>query len=527
MGASRGLRALWATVVLGLGLAAAPSALASSTGQPTLNSAVTPGALSDQAGQTFTVPAGTDNFLFRLRILEFTNVDPQNFTIRSTAAGTPTDTVLWTSPTVPPGGTYRPIDLYPNLTVTPGQQYTVAVGTTNGISIRGVDSDAYAGGDAFIRTGGIWSEFADFDVGFLAEFNTGQVATTTGLSCVPQSLFLDNDTNCTATLTVSGTSAPVSGATMAFSTTGSGSIPASCVTGMDGSCSVNYTEPVNGTPDVTASYAGDATNAPSQGSAGLAFTKRTTAPAISCPSQVALNAPANCTLTVTDTAPGNTSTPTGLNLFGVDTGEGLFSPNPCTLSGGSCSFTYTTPALGTANLAAAYQGDTKHTNSTGFSLAAVEVTKRATATSLSCTPSAGAIGQASTCTVSVSDTSPGTTSTPTGSVAISNTGPGSPSAPNCTLASGSCSFTYTPAAGASSTVTAAYGGDGEHATSSGAADVTAPKSCKSIKAKLKALKAKLARQLAGAGDSKKSSRKRAKIRKNIADTRKRKRKRRC
>jgi hypothetical protein len=57
--------------------------------------------------------------------------------------------------------------------------------------------------------------------------------------------------------------------------------------------------------------------------------------------------------------------------------------------------------------------------------------------------------------------------------------------------------------------------------------VTAPKDCKSIKKKLAALKAKLRRQLAGAGDSAKSARKRAKIRKNIQDTKKRKRKRRC
>ena len=534
MGVSRGIGAICAAVVLGVGLAGAPSALASSTGNPGTDVGFTPGITSDQAGQTFTVPAGADNFLFRLRILGFTNVDPQTFTIQSASAGSPTNTVLWTGPSVPAAGTYRAIDLYPNLTVTPGQQYTVAVGTVNGISIRGTNTDAYAGGALFFRiaTGfpgaGTWSESAGDDIGFLAEFNTGQVATTTDLSCVPQSLLLDNPSTCTATLTVSGTGAPVSGATIGFSTTGAGSIPASCVTGAGGSCAVNYTEGQASTPTVTASFAGDGTNAPSQGTVPMTFTRRDATPTASCPAQVALNAPASCTLTVTDTSPGNTSTPTGGSVFAADV-AGTFSPNPCTLSGGTCSFTYTPSALGTANVGAAYGGDSKHVGAAFTFLDTVEVTKRATGTALSCTPSAGAIGQASACTVSVSDTAAGTTSTPTGSVAVTNTGSGSPSAPSCTLAAGSCSFSYTPSGGGSSTITAAYGGDAEHAASSGAADVTAPqtKNCTSIQRKLNRLKKKLKRQLAGAGDSKKSARKRAKIRRNIADTKKRKRKRRC
>jgi hypothetical protein len=322
-----------ATVVLAAGLAGAPAALASSTGQPVTDTGFTPSSLSDLAGQTFTVPAGTDNFLFRLRILEFTNVDPQNFTIRSTAAGVPTDTVLWTGPSVPADNVYRAIDLYPNLTVTPGQQYTVAVGTTNGISIRGADGDAYAGGGVFFRTGGSWGEFPDNDIGFLAEFNTGQVATTTGLSCSPQTLPVDNPSTCTATLTVSRTGVPVSGATIAFSTTGPGSIP-SCVTSVSGTCAVDYATGSASDPTVTASYAGDATNAPSQASAGLSFAKRAATPTMDCPAQVALNAPASCTLTVTDTSPGNTSTPSGEGFFGSDV-SGTFDPTPCTLSSGT------------------------------------------------------------------------------------------------------------------------------------------------------------------------------------------------
>ena len=55
----------------------------------------------------------------------------------------------------------------------------------------------------------------------------------------------------------------------------------------------------------------------------------------------------------------------------------------------------------------------------------------------------------------------------------------------------------------------------------------APVTCPSLKRKLGRLQAKLAKQLTGVDDSAKKARKRAKIRKNIADTKKRMRKRRC
>ena len=145
--------------------------------------------------------------------------------------------------------------------------------------------------------------------------------------------------------------------------------------------------------------------------------------------------------------------------------------------------------------------------------------------------------------MTVADIDVGTPATPVGNGALSAVGAGDLSAPNCPLAAASCGFTYTPTAAGSSTISALYQpGVFAFAPSSGDTTVTtadppspppatpstpAEPTCPSLKRKLDRLKAKLARQLAGAGDSRKSARKRAKIRKNIADTKTRKRKRRC
>jgi hypothetical protein len=111
----------------------------------------------------------------------------------------------------------------------------------------------------------------------------------------------------------------------------------------------------------------------------------------------------------------------------------------------------------------------------------LSITIRPTSTSVSCSPASVVVNQASTCTATVTDTSPSpTTSRPMGLVTFSKaaTDVGSFSPSSCTLsASGSisCSVTYTPSAGGSSTITANYGGDVGHDTSSDHTGVTAAK----------------------------------------------------
>lgn len=94
-----------------------------------------------------------------------------------------------------------------------------------------------------------------------------------------------------------------------------------------------------------------------------------------------------------------------------------------------------------------------------------------TSTSVSCTPSLAIVNQPTTCTATVTDTSPGTPITPTGSVSFVSSGPGTFSASSCTLAgtgaSASCSVSYTPTAFGSVTITATCPGDSNHLGSSG------------------------------------------------------------
>lgn len=99
--------------------------------------------------------------------------------------------------------------------------------------------------------------------------------------------------------------------------------------------------------------------------------------------------------------------------------------------------------------------------------------QRATSTSIGCS---GAIelSQTTACTASVSDTDAATATTPTGSVSFTSasgsfSGGGSCAlTPSGTAGVSSCQVTYSPPSGAASeTLTAAYGGDGTHAPSSG------------------------------------------------------------
>jgi hypothetical protein len=110
-------------------------------------------------------------------------------------------------------------------------------------------------------------------------------------------------------------------------------------------------------------------------------------------------------------------------------------------------------------------------------------TQDPTSTSVSCTPGTVAVGQASTCAATVSDTAASPTD-PTGTVSSSSSGTGSFSGGgSCTLAATAttgvtrCQVSYTPSAvGAGShSITASYGGDSAHATSNATTSVTVTK----------------------------------------------------
>jgi hypothetical protein len=84
----------------------------------------------------------------------------------------------------------------------------------------------------------------------------------------------------------------------------------------------------------------------------------TTTTVVSCtPNPVLPNTATTCTVTVTDlTAPGNI--PTGLVTWGNGGGAGTFLAGTCTLSGGTCSVTYTPTTTGSQTITASYGGNT-------------------------------------------------------------------------------------------------------------------------------------------------------------------------
>lgn len=100
-----------------------------------------------------------------------------------------------------------------------------------------------------------------------------------------------------------------------------------------------------------------------------------------------------------------------------------------------------------------------------------------TITTVVCSPSSVMAGQATTCTATVSDAPTSAQGTPGGTVDFGSSDAGSFGGGPCTLSgsgpSASCSVSYTPTAvgSGSHTVTASYGGDGLHNTSSGTTSV--------------------------------------------------------
>lgn len=204
-------------------------------------------------------------------------------------------------------------------------------------------------------------------------------------------------------------------------------------------------------------------------------------PSVNCsPSTLVAGQATTCTVAVPNVVSGQ-GPPTGTVSF-TSSGPGSFTGSPCTLSStdngeASCQVTYTPSAVGSGShtITVTYDGDSAHPATSGS--VAVTVQARSTATSPDCSPVNVAIGQPSTCTVTVTDTDTATASAPAGTVAFTSSGSGAFSGgASCTLSpagtsTANCQVTYTPSGPGPNTITAAYGGDPAHATSSGTATV--------------------------------------------------------
>jgi hypothetical protein len=174
---------------------------------------------------------------------------------------------------------------------------------------------------------------------------------------------------------------------------------------------------------------------------------------------------------VTDTASSSPTTPTGTVTFASDLGGGTFSSGgSCTLSPtstsgqASCSISYTPGQIDSITITGQYGGDSAHASSSGQDN--FPVIPRTTSTALTCQQVKPVLDK---CTATVTDTSPGTATTPTGTVNFASSGKGVFSATQCTLSgsgtSASCSVYYGTPTGvpmSGQTIVAAYGGDSTH-----------------------------------------------------------------
>src|SRR3989454_3121833 len=300
-------------------------------------------------------------------------------------------------------------------------------------------------------------------------------ATTTAVSCTSP-VVVSQASTCTATVTDTspGTASTPTG-TVSFTSSGAaGTLSAASCTLASGSCSVTFTPSATGTATVSGTYGGDTVHAASGPTASnnITVNPRTTSTSLTCSSPVVAGQASTCTATVTDTSPAPTTTPTGTVSFTNTGSAGTLSVPSCTLASGSCSVTFTGTATGTATVSATYGGDSIHSGS-GPTSFPITVNPRATSTSVSCVSSTTVVGNATSCTATVADISPGTATTPTGTVSWTSSGAaGTFSAPSCTLSAGKCTVTFTPSATGTSTVTGTYNPDAIHATSQGSATVT-------------------------------------------------------
>src|SRR3989441_1166826 len=199
-----------------------------------------------------------------------------------------------------------------------------------------------------------------------------------------------------------------------------------------------------------------------------------TSTTVSCTTPVVINQGSPCNVTVTDNSATGATTPTGTVSLSETGVTGTFTT--CTLAGttasATCTSTFTASTSGTAAVTASYPGVTNQFQASSGTTSIV-VNPRATTTTVTCTTPV-VINVGSTCNVTVTDVSSGTTSTPTGTVALSETGV-TGSFTTCTLAGttalATCTSTFTASTSGTASSTANYPGDGAHAASSGTANI--------------------------------------------------------
>jgi Pro-kumamolisin, activation domain/Putative Ig domain/Bacterial Ig-like domain (group 3) len=172
-----------------------------------------------------------------------------------------------------------------------------------------------------------------------------------------------------------------------------------------------------------------------------------------------LGTAASLQINATDSDGGATLTYSATGLparLSINSSTGLISGTTTTAGGSNVTVTATDP-----------------TGAHGSASFTWTVTTRSTRTSVSCSPVSVPVGDATRCTVTVSDTDAGSVTTPGGAVSFSSDGSGSCSLSQLSVGVASCEVSYTPSAAGTPQITASYVGDPAHESSSGSFTLTA------------------------------------------------------
>src|SRR5439155_1224835 len=135
--------------------------------------------------------------------------------------------------------------------------------------------------------------------------------------------------------------------------------------------------------------------------------------------------PSSCTATVTDSTPTSASAPSGTVSFTADVSSTAFAS--CTLGGAStdrlsralsssCAVSYTPTVVGTHTITASYGGDASHLGSSGAFV--VTALNHATSTAVTRSLHDALPICPSSCTATVTDSTPTSASAPSGTVSF-------------------------------------------------------------------------------------------------------------
>ncbi len=313
-------------------------------------------------------------------------------------------------------------------------------------------------------------------------------STSMVVSCSANPASSDQQSTCSATVTDTGANPLTPTGTVSFGSSDSGNFSDDGLCTLSGSagtssCSVTYSQTDAGSPSITATYNPDGAHTGSSGSTALTINANPTTTAVACkPGNPEVRVQTACTATVTDTGT-DVSTPTGTVAFTSSDQNGTFTDGgSCTLSttsedSATCSLSYSQPDGGAPAIVATYGGDDAHAGSPGTETLAVGSDQSDTV--VACDPSTPAIGEHTTCTATVTDPD-ASPSTPTGTVSFTSTEPTGAftGAGSCTLfgsgGEATCTVGYSQPGAGSPTISASYGGDDAHISSSGMVALTVP-----------------------------------------------------